>query len=286
MTGFGRGEATQGRTTLIVEARSVNHRFCEVRAAWPRRLGLPPGFGDDVVKRTLQRGRVEINGVLSGDERGESLEALAARLSPLLELRDRLDPGGPVPWAVAPLLPTREPELPPEGDGEEAMQCLALDALEAALAALDGMRAREGAALAMEMRRLVQLVRVELSGARQEASLSVDRARERLRERVSKLLEGHDLTLDSGRIEVEIALLADRSDVTEELVRLDAHVAELEAQLDAAEPVGRRLDFLLQEMHREVNTLGAKSADGKLSRVVVELKALLEKLREQAQNVL
>jgi uncharacterized protein YicC (UPF0701 family) len=285
MTGFGRGEATQGRATLVVEVRAVNHRFCEVRAAWPRRLSLPPGFGEDVVKRALQRGRVEINGVLSGDEPAETLETLAERLSPLLALRDRLDPGGPIPWALSPLLPPREPEMPSVGGGE-SFERLAYEALESALTSLEAMRTREGEALAAEMRRLITSVRAELKEARRESSLSVDRARERLSERVAKLLDGHDVSLDPGRLEVEIAILADRSDVTEELARLDAHVAELDAQLDAAEPVGRRLDFLLQEMHREVNTLGAKSADGKLSRVVVELKSLLEKLREQAQNVL
>jgi uncharacterized protein (TIGR00255 family) len=132
----------------------------------------------------------------------------------------------------------------------------------------------------------VQAVKDEIAVARREASLGVDRARERLRERIEALLAGKNAAVDPGRLELEVAILADRSDVTEELARLDLHVAELDSQLSSDQPIGRRLDFLLQEMHREVNTLGSKSADGRLSRVVVELKSLLEKLREQSQNVL
>jgi uncharacterized protein YicC (UPF0701 family) len=284
MTGFGRAEAMLDRMTLIVEARAVNHRFCEVRAAWPRRLNLRPGFGEELVKRALGRGRVEITCVLSGEQTGDTMESLARRLAPLLELRDRLDPGGPIPWAIAPLLPPRDPE-PPLAD-DDAHERVARETLEAALRALDAMRAREGDALAAEMKRLTELVRNELAAAKRESAHSVERARERLRDRVETLLAGHEVALDPGRLELEVALLADRSDVTEELARLDAHIAELETQLESAEPIGRRLDFLLQELHREVNTLGAKSNDGRLSHVVVELKSLLEKLREQAQNVL
>jgi uncharacterized protein YicC (UPF0701 family) len=283
MTGFDRGEATLGRATLVVEARAVNHRFCEARLVWPRRLGLPPGFGEDVVKHALGRGRVEVTCVVSGDDGEDTAELLAERLAPLLELRDRLDPGGPIPWALAAMLPARDA---PVSEASEASERAAREALKAALDALDAMRAREGEALHREMSRLTESVRRELTAARAESALSVDRARERLRERVASLLEGHDAALDPGRLELEIAILADRGDVTEELARLDAHLAELDSQLASPGHVGRRLDFLLQELHREVNTLGSKSADGKLSRVVVELKSLLEKLREQAQNVL
>lgn len=284
MTGFGRGEAPLGQDTLVVEARSVNARFCEVRASWPRRLGLPPGFGEDVVKRRLSRGRVEIGAFLAEGARRESLEQLVERLAPLAELRDRLDPGGPFPWALHAALPSPSEPKPSTDDAEA--HAAASAALEAALDALEAMRAREGAALAVELGRIAADVRTQLELARAKAPRSVERARARLRERIAALLEGQNVPLDEGRLELELAILADKSDVTEELARLDAHLAEFDALLQKDEPVGRRLDFLLQEMHREVNTLGSKSADGKLSSVVIELKSLLEKLREQVQNVL
>ena len=284
MTGFGRAETTLDGLDLVVEARSVNHRFSEARISWPRALGLPPGFGEDVAKRALGRGRVEIVGRLSRASQEGSVDALIQRIRPLLAIRDRLDPGGQIPWALASMLPEHDQESSPAAD--EATQAAATRALEAALASLDETRAREGARIETELQRLAEEIRAELAEARSEAAEFADRARARLRARVDALLEGRDATFDPGRLEVEIALLADRGDVTEELARLDAHAAELESLFERDEPVGRRIDFLLQEMHREVNTLGSKSADGKLSRVVLDLKASLEKLREQAQNVL
>jgi uncharacterized protein (TIGR00255 family) len=158
--------------------------------------------------------------------------------------------------------------------------------LAAALAELDVMRQREGDALAAELRRRLEGARASRDAIAKRSGDGVEQARARLRERLERLLGDTSVPLDLGRLENEIAVLADRSDIAEEVTRLSSHFDQFERLLDAAEPVGRRLDFLLQEIAREANTVGAKSQDAPLAHLVVELKAETERMREQVQNVL
>ncbi len=158
-------------------------------------------------------------------------------------------------------------------------------ATRAACDELDEMRVREGAVLGRDLLERLAAIRELATGIDSLHPGAIDTYRERLRERVARLLAGTDTKLDSGRLEQEVALLADRTDVTEELTRLGSHTEQLEQLLHDGGGVGRRIDFLLQEMNREVNTIGAKAADASIARAVVDLKAELERMREQAQNV-
>src|SRR5690606_31234733 len=149
------------------------------------------------------------------------------------------------------------------------------------------MRAREGAALCDDLRAHLSSVDTALEAARTRAPLVVEVHRERLRARVARLLADGEVALDSGRIEHEVALFADRADVAEELARLGSHCDQLRDLLSSEDQsAGKRIDFLLQEMSREANTIGSKSADTALSRLVIDMKASISRMREQAQNVL
>lgn len=288
MTGFGRGEAALGEMRLIAELRSVNHRHFEIRVQIDRELSLPPAFFEERLRGVLRRGRV--SGSVEIRRAGASAPSIASsiegelreKLAPLIALRDELDPGGPFPWAAIPLIAQLSSEAPRDASLDERA---AAEALEAALAQLAEMRRFEGEKLEVELGALLERLRAELEIAKERSPAAVREAQERLRERVRELLAGADERLAPERLEAEIALIADRADIREEIARLEAHLDQFADLLKSDEPVGRRLDFLIQEMGREINTLGSKSSDILLSRKVVEMKATLEQLREQVQNI-
>jgi uncharacterized protein (TIGR00255 family) len=200
-------------------------------------------------------------------------------------LRDELAPGAELPLSLLAAVP--DLFVPPAGPELAAVRDAVRRAIDAAITAMDAMCKAEGEALFADlssrcasMRRLLDAVSDQADGLREAAQ-------RRLRDRLERLLVGTELTIDRSRLEVELALLVDRSDFTEELTRLRSHLDQLEGVLSSAssEPVGRRLDFLLQEMVREANTLGAKAQDASVSQLVVGMKVELERLREQVQNV-
>lgn len=289
MTGYGAAEIEWDDQVIQAEVRSVNHRYGEVSVKLPREWL----FLEDPLRRLalerLKRGKIDIYvnvlnrqdgpaGPLVDWQRAEEYVRIAREmterfgLTPLeLSARDLLALPG-----------VTEPARGRQVDREELQRRLT-EVLSAALDALVEMRRREGAHLKTDLQsrldRLTQCGRAlaELAPAVPEA------ARERLRQRLSQW--GEASAIDPDRLAQEVALIADRSDVTEELTRLSSHFAQAKTLLDAKEPVGRKLDFLLQEMHRETNTIGSKSGDARISALVVEMKAELEKMREQVQNV-
>jgi uncharacterized protein (TIGR00255 family) len=284
MTGFGCGEAELDGNKLTCELRALNHRFLDVRVRMPEELASHAFFVEQLARERLSRGRFDV-GVRLDDGGGVARFSVArarAVYQSLLELRDELAPGSDVPVAALASLPqllVEGPRTSPHGL-ELALQ----QAFAAALARLDEMRRREGQALARELGERLAALRALASSAKKLSDGAAERQLSRLRERVGRLLSDM-ASPDTGRLETELALMADRSDVTEELVRLGSHFDQFEALLAELEPVGRRLEFLLQEMSREANTLGSKSQDVKLSHLVVDIKSQLEKIREQVQNV-
>jgi len=285
MTGFGCGEAELDGNKLTCELRALNHRFLDVRVRMPEELISLSFFMEQLARERLARGRFDIGVRL---ERGGvsatfPVDRARAVYAALLQLRDELAPGTEVPiWALTSLPQFLTQVVDSNGPGlEQALSC----AFNAALARLDEMRAREGQALTRELGERVRTLRSLTAQAKALSQQAAERQLARLRERVGRLLETTSALPDSARLETELALLADRSDVTEELVRLASHFDQFEALLGADEPIGRRLEFLLQEMAREANTLGSKSQDTKLSYLVVDIKSQLEKIREQVQNV-
>jgi uncharacterized protein (TIGR00255 family) len=288
MTGFGRGEAPVPGGRVVVEARSVNHRFSEVALRLPARYASMDPRLRKLVGEHVARGRVDLTVTVQTEDAaggGPAIdwavaEGLRARLE---ELKRRLGLPGEVDLAL--LASQRGVFTAEEPAGDASWEPLA-EAARAALAGLRSMRADEGAALAADVEaRLSRMAGLVDEVAARAPAIPVE-YRDRLAARVQALLgEGAGVRLDPGRLEQEVALLADRADISEELTRFRSHLAQLRELLRAPEPVGRKLEFLLQEVHREVNTMGSKSSDLAITRAVLELKAELEKLREQAANV-
>jgi uncharacterized protein (TIGR00255 family) len=285
MTGFGCGEAELNGAKLTCELRALNHRFLDVRVRLPDSLVSQAFFVEQLARERLSRGRFDIGVRLDDSCQPVQFSKARARAlyQRLLELRDELAPGSEVPIAALASVPELLVESSP-GEADLLQHGIAT-AFRTAADRLDDMRQSEGEALARELRLRIAELR-ELCGRAAELSRgAAERQLARLRERVAKLLAETRTNPDSGRLETELSLIADRSDVTEELVRLSSHLDQFEGLLTATEPTGRRMEFLLQELAREANTLGSKSQDVKLSYLVVDIKSQLEKTREQVQNV-
>jgi uncharacterized protein (TIGR00255 family) len=292
MTGFASLTHEDERATIGVTVRAVNHRFLDVQ------LRIPQAFGDleprvrALLQKRLARGRVEL--AISVQLRQTSLpivelnEAFANALTAAIErARERglvtgqLTPGDllRMPQAIT------VKERPPESDAAvEAQTAASVEAaVEQALADLDAMRVREGTHLRIDLNARKQL----LAQLIERLALAADDGRSdleaRLQERVRELTM--QLPVDQAMIAQEIVRAAQRSDISEEVSRFRGHIAHWDALADGDEPCGRRLDFLLQEMNREVNTLGAKADGLRVSEVIIAAKAELEKMREQVQNV-
>ena len=286
MTGYGRGVVERGEVRATVDVRTVNHRFLDLKL---RGGPIPAAVEDAIaarVRSAVERGAVTISVHLAGGTPGGmriDTQAAARVHRVLADLAARLAiPGPDLALVLA------QPGVVIAGDPlDDAGAAVALDAVDAALVQLDAMRTAEGAALAAELRlRLDELVAIRAHIALFAAAVPQHVARRQL-ERVRRLSEdaGIDAGIDPNRLAQEVALLADRADVTEELVRLVSHLDQARGLLDAAGAVGRRLDFLVQEIGRELNTIGSKSALAELTAAVVDAKAMLEKVREQVQNV-
>ncbi len=286
MTGYGVGEAPLGEGRLTLEIRALNHRFVDVRVRLPVELCDYAFYTEQQARELLNRGRFDI-GVRVDDAAlpPPNLSTARARAIYLIlkNLRDELAPGTDLPITAI----TSVPELiqAPSSLASEEIQRALSAALKAGVAHLNLMRAEEGRALASELGRRLDLARALHRKLSQLAEGLVQHHRTRLNERLERLLKDNSVTLDPYRMEMELALLADRTDVTEELVRLQSHFDQIGRLIQSDELIGRRLDFLLQEVGREVNTVGAKSQDAALSHVVVEMKAEVERMREQVQNV-
>jgi len=285
MTGFGVGEAPLAGGRVVVEARSVNHRFLEVRVNVPAEL-QPHAFAlDQRVRKRLGRGRIEVTARLFGATMPApelDLERARSAFAALGRLRDELAPRSDVPLELLAAVPelfraASEPE--PEA-ARKALEA----ALDDAVAALTTMRSREGAALAADLTKHLAESRTICSAITELTSNATEAFRRRIEGRLAQLLDG-SAELEPGRLEAEVALLADRSDVSEELARLASHIDQFGGLLENDDPVGRTLEFLLQEMAREANTIASKSPDAQLTQQAVSLKACIERLREQVQNV-
>ncbi len=288
MTGYGTGEATLGKGRLVVEARAVNGRFLDARVRMPPELADQASAAEEVVRARLERGRVEVTGRLEGDPLGgPTLDRVRARaaFAELCALRDELRPDEPVPLSLLATVPDLFSAA--AAPRPEQSRAAVVEATRGACEALSKMRVREGAALEADLCTRLARVRDTLEQLVERVPDLLAAHHTRLRERVERLLADTDVKLDPGRLEHEIALFADRSDVAEETTRLASHCDQFAELIASEEPaVGRRLDFLLQEMGREVNTIGSKSSDVETARRVIDLKAELERMREQVQNVL
>jgi len=287
MTGFGRGESAGGGRAFTVEAQSVNHRFLEVRCRLPRRLtGLEPRI-QRLIQERFSRGHFEV--VVQDkdlDGRGRTLKVDLPLARQYVDTLRGLQAELGIPGAVTmELLAAQRDLIAVEESTESLDECWAALApgVEAALGALAEMRRREGGALVAALHAHLDEIEATVAGIVERAPALVQAQRDRLRERVAELMDGR--LPDPARLEQEVALLAERSDVREECDRLTSHLAQFRLALTQSGPQGRRLDFLLQEINREANTTASKSADAGLTHEVVGLKMAIERLREQVQNL-
>ncbi|MBU6480901.1 MAG: YicC family protein [Nitrospirae bacterium] len=287
MTGFGRRQAPWQDGSVTVEMRSVNHRFLEIACRLPRPLShLEDSFKKAIQQRCI-RGRVDITVTVQGGKgRAGSVnldQPLAKQYHEALRtLKKSLKLSGSIDLALMAGLrdvvsvsdqPAEDPKL------EKMVRQLTTQALSD----LDAMRTREGKALAEDMSARIQTLRGHKTRVAARTPLLAQEAFARMKIRVEKLL-GSEIP-DPPRLYQELAVFADRGDITEEIVRLDSHMLQFEETLSRAESVGKTLDFLLQEIGREVNTIGSKASDAEIAGHVVQMKAELERIREQVQNV-
>lgn len=286
MTGLGVGEAPLGDGKVIVSVRSLNHRYLDMRVRTPTELSDLAFAIERRARELLSRGRYDVTVRVEGPALPPprvSPTLARALFDDLRALRDELAPGTPmgidVLGSMASLITA------PAEDAAESAEPATLSALERALESLDDMRTREGAALRREMELRLDQMREARGSIASRIVVATREHQARVRERVDRLLQERNLGADEMRFETELALLAERGDITEELVRLESHFDQLGQLIESGDKVGRRIDFLLQEVGREANTIGSKSQDATMSHTVVNLKAEIERMREQVQNV-
>jgi len=283
MTAFARQQGHGDYGELTWEVRSVNHRFLETTVRLPEELrGIEPAVRDRVTAR-LGRGKVECNLRLKAAAAGsvelqvnermvDEILAAADKMAHRLHSSHQLSIMDVLRWPG--VMETGEQDFTP---AQEAALALLEQTLDSLLAA----REREGARLSDLIAQRLLGMREQVETARERMPFVIEAVRERLLARLAEVAEN----LDQERLEQEMALLAQRLDVDEEMDRLRTHLDEVSRVLDQDEPVGRRLDFLMQELNREANTLGSKSADSETTAISVEMKVLIEQMREQVQNI-
>lgn len=287
MTGFGRGEVTTEVGTIVVEMKTVNHRYLDIAIRAPKEFNALEESLRGVIRQTLTRGRVDVFVRFTPSlEQAPTVtvnlalaRAYMAQVDVLqkeIELIGYLTPRDllELPQVVRLDEPVLDPDL---------LRNPLLAVAQTALNQLTKMRAQEGERLVADMRdRLASLAELLLDVENRSPEV-VTEYRQKLTLRLQEMLpEG---VLDEARLAQEVALLADRACITEEIVRLRSHFAQFDSLLGGQEAVGRQLDFLVQEMNREINTIGSKANDAKIAQLVVEMKSELEKIREQTQNI-
>ena len=289
MTAFGRGEAEGSGCKMSVELRTLNHRFLDLHLRMPRSLmGLEDRLRQ-LISTLISRGRVELTVSLAYlGQKPRSLVADQALLHDAAAILSAIQEEYtlPEPWGWDQLLHFPEVVALQETSttDDEALWSVLGPAVQQALDLIDGMRQREGEHLQAELVRLLQRVAQHVETIAQRAASVPQSYRDKVTARLAQLLPETN-PVDPQRLAQEVALLADRADITEELARLASHLKQFHLTLAAKTPVGRKLDFVIQEMNREVNTIGSKSADVAMSQAVIEIKSDLERVREQIQNL-
>jgi uncharacterized protein (TIGR00255 family) len=287
MTGYGQGEAQAPGGVCVVEVRSLNHRYCEIAVRTPRGFAAIENRIRETVRSRFSRGRFDVHVTVDfatvSARRIVIDYALARQLYlTLTDLGRELGLSGQVNLST--LLELREITRVEENEHHvEDLWPALQQALEIAVANLQTMRVAEGEALGRDILQRLHLIGAWLEQIKHRLPALLIEYRQKLEARISRLFG--DVEIDPTRLAQEMIFYAERSDVTEEMTRLHTHLTEFERLLHVQEPVGRKLDFLLQEMNREVNTTSSKVADSDIAVLVVDIKSELERIREQAQNI-
>ena len=287
MTGFGKGEGDTALGKLYVEVRSVNHRYCDINIKLPKRLTPFENRIKETIRSQVSRGRIDVS--LKLDNLGEEKIQLHVDLhlaeqyyQALQSLREKLQLKDEVSLALlagSKDLITAKEEA---GDIEPYWQEI-VPILKRSFQDLDEMKRLEGESIAKDIQQRLEYIAQQLSIIKQQFPSRLEAYQNKLQERLQSLLKG--MEVDFSRFQQEVAFLTERTDITEEIVRTESHLAQFTILWKGEESVGRKMEFLLQEIHREVNTVSAKANDAEISQRVVEIKSELEKIREQVQNI-
>ncbi|MFD3445443.1 YicC/YloC family endoribonuclease [Microbacteriaceae bacterium 4G12] len=286
MTGFGRAKVKSNTFQITVEMKSVNHRFLEMNIRLPKQMMM---FEDNIrklINEQVQRGRLEVSVLVEGEGLVEKrLQVDWSLLTQYKEIMDDVKSKFQLhdPITVQQLLAMPEVTTIEEVENQhKEFEHSLYEAVRTAVSTLKEMRDREGGQLHKDLLYRLHEIEACINDIVPYAPSVIEKYRERL---ANKVKEVYNHEVDEQRLLTEITLFADRCDIHEELVRLRSHLEQFQEALCSIEPVGRKLDFIVQEMHREINTIGSKANDLTISKYVVEMKNNLEKIREQVQNI-
>ncbi len=286
MTGFGRGEFSQGTSTFTVEARSVNHRYCDVSVRMPRSMSVLEEKVREFVNNRISRGKIDIyiNYSTFGQNSQVKLDTNLANayVDSLNTLREMFK----IKDDISLSLLTRFPDIMVLETVEQDMEELWLtlkEALDIAFNALVEMREREGVRLKCDLLKKIEIIKVMVENIKGKSEGIVSEYKSKLYDRIKELTI--DIPIDENRLLTEVAVFADKSNIDEEIVRLGCHLDELGKALNLNGPIGKKLDFVIQELNREINTIGSKSDDLEILNSVICIKTEIEKIREQVQNI-
>ena len=289
MTGFGRAEYTDGKRNITVEIKSVNHRYSDISVKMPRRYSFAEDRVKAVVKSRLKRGKVDVSimveNITENDINIKLNEPIARQyFDNLKTLQDNFDLSGEITLRLLATMPDVMKAIPDVDDEEEIAKAILVPVEEAAVN-LEKMRAVEGEKLAEDLLGRGETIKEILDKIAERAPGVVVDYTAKLKERITELLAGN-ATLPEERILTEAAIFADKCAIDEEITRLNSHLIQLKKIVDSPNDAeGKKLDFLVQEMNREANTIGSKANDITITNYMLEIKSEIEKIREQVQNV-
>ncbi len=288
MTGFGRGEASENGITATVEIKSLNSRYLDLSIRLPQRLQDKELEVKELVQKTINRGKLNITVYLSESETGEpSIRVDEKKVKGYSKILNNLREAAGIsdPISIKDITQFGDVFINEEEDEEvlEQKWKVAEKALQEAVESLLKMRTQEGSQLKNDLVDRIEFIDENLDIITKETAGRAEDARDKLLERINNLIE--EDKIDPERLELEVAVLVDKMDVTEEIVRLRSHLKFFIEAVEQPEPAGRRLNFLTQEINRELNTIGSKANNSDIAQYVVKCKEALEQIREQVQNV-
>lgn len=289
MTGFGRGEYTDEKRHINIEIKSVNHRYNEIYVRIPRRYGFAEEPIKNKIKESIKRGKIDVSVTtesISEDDLAVKLNVPAAKqyFSNLREIQKEFDVQGDITLEMLSSMPDVLKAVPDVESEEEVLHAMDI-AVELAIKNFDEMRMVEGAKLSEDIIKRGELISDCIDEIEKASPELTKIYAEKLQERVAELTDKR-VEIPEDRLAMETAIFADKSSITEEIVRLKSHIEQLkEILLSNGEPVGKKLDFLVQEFNRETNTIGSKANDLQITNTMLKMKSEIEKIREQIQNV-
>jgi uncharacterized protein (TIGR00255 family) len=288
MTGYGKGEYTDGKRNVVCEIRSVNHRYADIFVKMPKRYSFAEDKIKKEIKKVMKRGKIEVYIMIENiteEDFTVKLNMIAARqyMDNLKALKDEFGLRGDITVDLLAGMPDVLRSIPDVED-EEAVGKVIIEAVKIALRNIDAMRIVEGEKLRSDLDMRGDLIADMVTRIKERAPEVGRHYAEKLNDRIRELI-GDSVEVPEDRILLEVAIFADKANITEELVRLDSHVQQLYAILGAEKSSGKKLDFLVQEMNREANTIGSKANDLDITETMLDIKSEVEKIREQVQNI-